>query len=430
MKYKAVLLRSFGLLLAAACVLVTKAQDTLQLTVPKAEAIFLETNLSVLAAQYNINASQALIQQAKAWNNPVLYTDQNLYDGKFFRHTKGSSAIPQDGGQIYLSLQQLIQTAGKRNKLVQIARDNTNSAAAQFKDLVRNLHFVLVTDLNNLSQLKAAEGLYQQEILHLQKLSKGMDEMLKVGDVSQKEDLRIKALLFSLQSEYADNLVQQQDLEKEVRTLLQLKQHQAITVPQPQLDEQNLSSLALAPLLDSAKTWRPDLEFANSQLALQQHNYTYQKALAVPDLTLGVEYDKANSYVANFYGLQLSLPLPVFNRNRGNIVSAAWNIKQAQTVAEQNKSQVQNEVLASYHKLLTLINVQKSAKGTWSDDYNKLLQNMISSYQQRKVSLIDFIDFFSSYKETRLKQLKQQTDVLNAAAELNFVTNQNLISLK
>lgn len=236
--------------------------------------------------------------------------------------------------------------------------------------------------------------------------------------------------MFSLQSDYADNLVQQESLQKELRTLLQLKENRPIQVTVQPVNEKSFSSVALAPLLDSAEVLRPDVVAATTQLDMQQHNYSYQKALAVPDVTVGVEYDRANSYVKNYYGLQLALPLPLLNRNRGNIISAGWNIKQAQTVVAQNKTQVRNEILASYNKLIALLNVQKAVSSGWTADYNRLLQNMISSYQQRKVSLIDFIDFFSSYKDTKLKQLQQQTNLLNAAAEFNFVTNQNVIALK
>src|SRR5690242_3388866 len=95
--------------------------DTLVLTLPEAEKLFLQKNLALLSQQYNIDINKALVQQARYWDNPVLLTDQNLYDGKFFRHTKVDN---QQYGQIYLQLQQVIKTAGKRNKLVQLANDN------------------------------------------------------------------------------------------------------------------------------------------------------------------------------------------------------------------------------------------------------------------------------------------------------------------
>ena len=48
------------------------AQDTLSITIQDAEKIFLQNNLSLLAAKYNIDANRALIRQAKLWDNPVI----------------------------------------------------------------------------------------------------------------------------------------------------------------------------------------------------------------------------------------------------------------------------------------------------------------------------------------------------------------------
>ena len=84
--------------------------DTLHLTVTNAEEIFLKKNLVLLANQYNVDINKALLLQAKVWDNPVLNTDQNLYDGKFFRHTTTNGI---QYGQIYLQVQQLIRTSKK-----------------------------------------------------------------------------------------------------------------------------------------------------------------------------------------------------------------------------------------------------------------------------------------------------------------------------
>src|SRR5438132_10768421 len=78
--------------------------DTLVLTLPEAEKLFLQKNLVLLTQQYNIDINKALVQQARYWDNPVLSTDQTLYDGKFFRHSKNDG---QMYGQVYLQLQQV-----------------------------------------------------------------------------------------------------------------------------------------------------------------------------------------------------------------------------------------------------------------------------------------------------------------------------------
>ena len=53
--------------------------DTLNLSLPETEKIFLEKNLSLLASKYGINADKALIDQAKLWDNTTLITDENVY---------------------------------------------------------------------------------------------------------------------------------------------------------------------------------------------------------------------------------------------------------------------------------------------------------------------------------------------------------------
>ena len=124
--------------------------DTLYLKFPEAEKIFLQKNLALLSARYDIDINKAYKQQAGYWDNPVLNTDQNIYDGKFFRH---KTVDGQQYGQIYAEIQQLILTAGKRNKLIKLANDNVLTAEQQFNDLLRNLRYVLSTDFNTLDQL-------------------------------------------------------------------------------------------------------------------------------------------------------------------------------------------------------------------------------------------------------------------------------------
>lgn len=401
--------------------------DTLRLTVPKAEEIFLQKNLSLLANQYNVDINKALVQQAKVWDNPVLNTDQNIYDGKFFRHTTTGG---QQYGQVYIQVQQLIRTAGKIKKQTLLAQDNVLGAQAQFNDVMRNLKFVLTTDLNNLSQLQNTSAVYKTEMQTMQTLVKGMDEMFKVGDISEKENIRIKALLFSLQSDYNDNLRQQYDIQKEISSLLQLKENVWVVSDAIQSFSHNeISTLSFTVLQDSALQQRPDLAFVKTQSIFQQHNITYQKALAVPDLSVGVSYDRLSSYIPNLYSLELSIPLPFFNKNKGNIKAAEFAYKQSGVAVQQVQSQVDKEVNSAYQKLLVTTAMLSNENIVLQNDYNRIMQNMLDSYKHREVSLIEFIDFFDAYKDIRTKQMQQVTNQRNAAAELNLATNQNIIKL-
>lgn len=402
----------------------TRAQqtDSLQLSLPEAEQIFLQKNLSLLAQQYNTDISKAFAQQAKYWDNPVLNTDQNIYDGKFFRHNSNF-------GQVFIQLQQVIKTAGKRNKLVQLANDDVLSAQQQFNDLMRNLRFVLRNDFNTLHLQFTTWAIYNSEIAALQKLATGMDAQLQAGNISQKDNIRVKALLYSLQTEAAEVQRQIADTEKEFAILLQVS-GDTVIVPKREGAPQVSADYTLAALLDSARVNRPDIQLAQTNLLSQQHNLSYQKALAKPDLTLAAEYDQRSSYVNNFWGLGISLPLPLLNKNKGNIKAAQAGILQAGVQVQQAQNAVQQEVIAAWHKLLTVQRLQQSIAPDFMSKYNQLMKNMVQSYQERQVGLLEFIDFFDAYKDAATKQLQQQHNLLTAAEELNYSTGTNIISLK
>jgi len=417
--------RLYGLVfffLLPALVIQAQTPDSVRITLPEAEQVFLQKNLSLLAQQYNADISKALVQQARYWDNPVLNTDQNIYDGKFFRHNK-------DFGQVYVQLQQVIKTAGKRNKLVQLANDDVLSAQQQFNDIMRNLRYVLRNDFNTLNLQFKTLAIYNTEIASLEKLATGMDAQLQAGNISQKDNIRVKALLYSLQTEAAGLQQQITDTEKEFAVLLQVN---GDTVFIPRREDISTSSIpfSLGALLDSARVNRPDVQLAQTNLLAQQHNLSYQKALVTPDVTLGVEYDQRSSYINNFWGLGISLPLPILNKNKGNIKAAQINIQQANVQVQQAQNAVQQDVIAAYHKLQTVLRLQQSVSPDFMSRYNQLMRNMVQSYQERQVSLLEFIDFFDAYKDAATKQLQQQATLSNAAEELNYSTGTNIVSFK
>jgi cobalt-zinc-cadmium efflux system outer membrane protein len=416
------LLRLVLFFLLASFITYAQTPDSVRITLPEAEQVFLQKNLSLLAQQYNVDISKALVQQATYWDNPVLNTDQNIYDGKFFRHSK-------DFGQVYVQLQQVIKTAGKRNKLIQLANDDVLSAQQQFNDMMRNLRFVLRNDFSTLNLQFKTWTIYNSEIASLEKLAAGMDAQLQAGNISQKDNIRVKALLYSLQTEAADMQRQIADTEKEFAILLQVsgdtvfipKREDTITVTVPH---------PLTALLDSARKNRPDAQLAQTNLLLQQHNLSYQKALVKPDVTVGVEYDQHSSYINNLWGLGISLPLPILNKNKGNIKAAQVSIQQANVQVQQVQNAVQQDVIAAYHKLLTVQRLQQSIAPDFMSKYNLLMKNMVQSYQERQVGLLEFIDFFNAWKDAATKQLQQQATLLAAAEELNYSTGTTIIPLK
>ncbi len=402
--------------------------DTVSISIPQAEEIFIKKNFVLLATQYNVDINKALVQQAKLWDNPMLNTDQNIYDGKFFRH-KTTDDIKY--GQIYIQVQQLLRTAGKRNKLAQLSLDNVTLSKLQFNDILRSLKYSLESDFVETIHLLKIKTVYDNEIIEVEKLVKGMDEVLKLGDISLKENLRLKALLFNLQNEVVNVNALLIPIQSEIKLLLQLDENSfvkpALTYSLPNLINEKL------PLNDSlinlAVTNRTDLLLAKSQLDFQKDNLIYQKSLAKADVTLGVEYDQNSSYIRNLYGLSASIPLNIFNKNQGNIKAAKFSIQQQEVQVNFQNNKVKNEVQTSVNKIKYYQQINNKEQLNFSQAYDNLFQNMLESYQQRRTNLLEFIDFIDAYKDTKLKLIEQHIALVKAFSEINYITNQNIFKL-
>ena len=354
--------------------------DTLKITIAESEKIFLQNNLSILAAKYNIDANSALIRQAKFWDNPIINTDQNIYDqeGGFFAHN-------QTHGQVYVQVMQLIKTAGKRNKLAQLARDNTTISTGQFDDLVRTLRYALVSDLYEIEHQLKIRHVYDAEINGLQTLVNGMNEQLKAGNISVKDNIRIKALLFNLQNELINIDAQLIPLQSEVKLLLRYSDSSFILpVFNYQLpDLINIEIPSKEELIQIAESNRPDVRIAHSQLDYANHNFIYQKALAKADITVGTEYDQRSSYAPDYVGLAVSFPLNIFNKNQGGIASAQYNIKQQQALYDGQVSSIENDIASAIAKVKFYQNINNLQQLDFSQQYDRVFQNMLNSYKQR-----------------------------------------------
>jgi outer membrane protein, heavy metal efflux system len=400
--------------------------DTLKITIAGSETIFLQSNLSILAARYNIDVNRALIRQSKLWDNPVVSTDQNIYDrqGGFFKHDKTT-------GQAYVQVMQLIKTAGKRNKLTQLAMDNTAISTSEFDDLIRTLRFALISDLYEIDHQLEIRQVYNTEINELGILVKGMDEQFKAGDISLKDDIRIKALLFDLQNELINVDAQIMPLQSEVKLLLR-ESDSSFILPVLNYDLPDLIKKQIPSkqeLLQIAEANRPDAKLAHSELEYANHNFVYQKALAKADISIGTEYDQRSSYSPDYVGLAISFPLNIFNRNQGNIESAQYAIKQQQALYDGQVSRIENDISSAIAKVKFYQGVNNLQQLDFAQEYEVVFQNMLKSYQHRQVSLLEFIDFADAYQDTKLKLLEQHNGLLKAISELNYQAGKDVINL-
>lgn len=400
-------------------------KDTLGLDIHKAEKLFLENNLQLLARKYNVDATNALIIQARLYPNPNITFEQGAYNtetGKWFEQDFSN------GEQAY-QVSQLIVLSRKIHKQVRIAETNSKLAEDNLYGLLRTLKLALRSSFFTVYCLRRTANVYDEEINSLKTIVTAYDQVQGKGYVSEADDIRVKAQLYSLLSEYQNLVDNINDQESQLRLLLQIPPG---TYLRPVVDTEILKadphSYSLKSLLDSAYVNRTDLRIARDNLTLSQQTYSYQKALAIPDFTLQAGLDRHGSYIPNFNALSISLNIPVFNRNQGNIKNAHILIDYNNTEVHLTQQTLEEEVSRGLQKALDADKLFKGIDPAFAGNFDKLAKEMLDHYMTRTVSLLNFLTFYDSYKQNIVQLNTILFNKVNALENINFLTGTNFFN--
>lgn len=179
---------------------IASAQEQLSFSRQEAETIFLKQNLSLIAEKLEIPKAKAAVLQAKLWPNPNLsISDVNLWATERQKEISGEELPPLYGDygrhqQFAISIEQLIQTAGKRKKLMALEQVSADKAEQYFEDLLRNLKIQFRNQLTELQFLQFQKRVYDSQIDAIRNLTKAYEKQVSLGHIPKSEFIRLKAL--------------------------------------------------------------------------------------------------------------------------------------------------------------------------------------------------------------------------------------------
>ncbi len=418
MKYSLIFLCLFSI--------TASAQDTLRFSLPDAQKQFTDRNLLVLAQKYNIEVQKAQIIQAGLLPNPNVAIQQGL----LARKAQVNDVVVGAFGQHAIMVQQLILLAGKRNKNVELAKINAEQSEYAFYDLIRTLTYSLNQNFYELAFQLRTLSVYREEIQTISKLVTAYKELNKDGNAPLKDVARLESFQFSLQTS-ANNLelgiAQNQ---ADLRTLLGISTNIYLI---PQIDDATLEAFdvrrqSLAQLLEMAQTNRQDLKLQESNVRFASANLALQKALKTPDLNVLYTYDNAGGYTNYYHGVTLSMNLPFFNKNQGNIKSAALQIESNRKYYEQSQVDITNQVFTAYNQAMKTEGLYQNFDKTFVPTFTKLMAGVMEGYQKRTISLVEFMDFVDSYKQNIEQFNTFQNNRVQAYNLLSFVVGKQIFN--
>ena len=398
--------------------------DTLSLSLNEAERRFLQNNALILAQQFNIEAARAQIIQAKLWDNPSFFLEQTLKSRSVVAGDDRITAFGQRGVQV----QQLFLLAGKRNKKVTLENLNVQLNEQNYYDLIRTLQYQLHKAFFTIYYSQQSLKMYAEEIATISRTVGLYKEQLAKGNIPLKEVMRLQSFLFDLeqgQFELTSNVLEQQKVLKVLMNDASSAYLKPVTTSE-NIEKLSLKGNSFESLYETAIVNRADLKASEMGIEFEKANLSLQKALAHPDIRGGFSYDRAGSYIPNYTALTLGIDLPVFNRNQGNIKTAEYRIKGSEKFRDQAYINVRSELWEAHQKALETDRVYGAVDKQFLTNFDTLLEGVLSNYQKRNLSLIEFIDFYESYKNSVINYNQLLNRRIQTYVELNYYSGKNV----
>jgi cobalt-zinc-cadmium efflux system outer membrane protein len=411
-------------LLASALTASGYAQSNVPTSIALDEAIqmALQHNHNMLAARTTIQQSQAEEITQNLRPNPTLFADweylpvgspskQNpdLYPGV------STSDYLKNNTEADIGLSYLIERGGKRHARLQAQQDITAQTRSLVEDNGRGLTFQVATLFYNVQLAESMLELAEKDLKSFQETVDISEHQYKAGGISENDYLMIKLQLLQFESDLEEAQLARVQALSDLRQLLgyeSVAQNYDVAGPfEYQPVKGNLEDLQLKALQN-----RPDLRAAQQGVIAANSQLVLQKANGKQDVTVQGNYSHVNGInAATFYG---SIPLPIFNRNQGEIARARFAITQAQELEKATNGQALTDVYDAYQGLRTndkvvLLYISKYLEAaTRSRDISEY------AYRHGGLSLLNFLDAERSYRATQLAYRQALASYLLALEQL------------
>ena len=399
-----------------------QTQGPVRITLDEALQLALQHNHNLLAARTTIQQSEAAETTANLRPNPSLFADweylplgsparQNpsVYGGQ----TIGDYLHNNTEGDIGLSY--LMERGKKRQHRLQAAKDVTTQTRSLVTDSERSLTFSVASLFVNVQLAESTLELAQQDLESFQKTVDLGEKRYKAGAISEDDYLKIKLQLLQFETD-----LQQAQLAR-VQALSDLRQLLGYESVAPDYDvagpfdyqpvKGNVEDFQLKALQN-----RPDLRAAQQGVTAARSQYELQRAIGKPDVTVQANYSHVNAI--NAATIYSSIPLPIFNRNQGEIARARYAVTQADEQEKATNGQVLTDVRDAYDGLRTNDKVVTLYRSGYLDVAQKDRDISQYAYQRGAASLLDFLDAERSYRATQLAYRQALASYLLALEQL------------
>ncbi|CAA9891738.1 Cobalt-zinc-cadmium efflux system outer membrane protein [Candidatus Methylobacter favarea] len=393
------------------------AESRLALTEQQAIALFYQRNLDLIAASFNIDTALAQEIIAAAIPNPKLSFTISSLSSEMFKKENSHQPLPAVSPQI----EQLIETAGKRHLRIESSELATEAVNLDLQDILRVLTNAVRRAYYNLLLAQKTAEVASNNLDRYREILRVNAVRLKVGDIAETGFTRIEV----------ESLKAQGDLDQAQSALNRARADLLLLLgwPENSLEifameswpeaKPQIAQAGQEQLVRQALERRPDLQAARLRIQQAGKMLTLAQRLVIPDVTVSGFYQRdPGNFFTNSGGIGISVPLPLFYKQEGEISKARVGLNSAELALRQIELNVQAEVMKDLSAWRSANAIVQRFEESVLKRIEALRKAQEFAYQKGAVGLLDLIDAERSYKAMMLDYYTALANRSNAWADL------------
>jgi cobalt-zinc-cadmium efflux system outer membrane protein len=274
-----------------------------------------------------------------------------------------------------------------------LASAETSAAELRFQDSVRRLIYDVQSAFVDVQSAKETSRLAQDNLRTLNAIVAINTDRVRTGDLAGVELERSRLAAMQYQTAVRQGELQLKQAQSRLQFLLgRTALTEDLDVAGPLRRDDGI--LNLEAIRTGAMQHRPDLLEARQSEVRNQADLRLQIAQGRIDYSAGMEYRRQQGVngTGNSLGFFVSAPLPVFNRNQGEILRAQREIGQAAAQIHAQEARVTSEVAAAWQQYSTARTLLDSIEKDMLVKAREVRDVTEYSYRRGEATLVEFLD--------------------------------------
>jgi cobalt-zinc-cadmium efflux system outer membrane protein len=366
-----------------------------------------------------IAAAKGAVRTAGTVRNPELSTEVGYKNSR-----ENSGGASGDGAILALSLSQTFEYPG---------RIALRKAIASHDLVLADLHLqqfrlTLAAHVRSLAYASTSAHERMKAVQEVASRTQALNDVLKqrplAGVAPQLEAQIISANLLTFQRQERESTLAEKTIAAELNQLCGRSADAPLTVNASSIV---FSAVSVPELVDAARSNAFDIRIRQVELAQQGFKVALSKNERLPAVAVGPFYSLENAIDREQrVGVGVSLPLPLWDRNLGNIASSKARQQQAEALLAMAAREVERRVTQT----AAALQAKRAEIETWKTSPMAKLREASEladrSYRLGAIPLATYVEIQKQYLEAIGAFNDAQKDALEAAQTLEILTGQKL----